>query len=117
MGCPSATPIACPLFPWRTAAFLGTGAFFGTWALTKDLTGNPRAGVLGFSGENSLLTLRVNSNSGGLAAIEAVFAREDVSFAGEELFFASKKLFFLGEDFFFFFGGIRRFGWHFNIYA
>jgi len=77
--------------------------------LTKDFTGDPGAGVLGFSGENSLPTLGVNSNSGSLAAIKAVFAGEDVPFAGEELFF-------LGEDFFFF-SGIRRFGWHFDIHA
>ena len=92
-------PFAC----WRPAAFLGTRA------LLNDLTGDG-AGVLAFSSENSLPTLRVNNISGILAAIEAVLAEEDL------LFFAGEKLLFLEEDFFFF-SGIRRFGWHLVIHA
>jgi hypothetical protein len=79
--------------------FLGTSAFLGTGGLSralnsdprakvlpKDLVRDPGAGVLAFSGENSLPTLGVNSSSGILAATEAALVGEDDPFAGEELF-------------------------------
>jgi len=70
------TLVAYLLFLWCIATFLGTSAFFGTKALTKDFTNNHRAKVLGFFSKNSLLTLRVNNNLSSFAAIKAVFARK-----------------------------------------